>query len=370
MTFSWMSAREMDIVRRLHKEGINVTVIAKATKRARSTIHRLLQTPHKRKAGKPGPTPALSKKDVNKLVQTTKRLVKQAQGEYEVSLSIIAQDCKCKASLRTVRKALHSKGIRFYRMRQKPVLKTEDRKARMEFARKYKNKSRAWWIENLHLAIDNKNFPIYYHAEARRHAANRLIRGAYRCKADGLDEAYVQVPKHMKYNPGMKSAIIAAGVGEGKVRMWHVLDKKWSGAEAAKLYRGPVRAALVKANGTRRFHTVLEDNDRTGFKSALGKAAKVASKIKVLEIPKRSPDLNPCDFSLWSIVNRRMRKQERKFAKSKKETRKQFLARLRRTATRLPKKIIDGMIGDMARRVRRLFQCKGGLIEEGGASKM
>ena len=31
----------------------------------------------------------------------------------------------------------------------------------------------------------------------------------------GLDEAYVVVPKHLKYNTGIKSAKIAGGVGKG-----------------------------------------------------------------------------------------------------------------------------------------------------------
>ena len=44
--------------------------------------------------------------------------------------------------------------------------------------------------------------------------------------------------------------------------------------------------------------TVLEDNDPTGFKSTAGKNAKRESKIKVFAIPKRSPDLNVCDYAL------------------------------------------------------------------------
>ena len=333
------------------------------------TIHIVLKKTAKRRAVKPGPVPKLSKAEVRKLVKTTEKMVQQAKGEYEVSLEIIAKECKIKASLRTLRRALVSEGIRFRRMRQKPVLKKEDVKARFAFAKKYLKKSKSWWVKNLHMAIDNKNFPIYYHADARRHAANRLVRGAYRRQGNGLDEAHVQVPKHMRYNPGMKSALISAGVGEGKVRMWHLIDKAWSGAEAAKIYKGPLRTALERASKKRRYHTVLEDNDRVGFKSTLGKAAKVASKVQVLELPKRSPDLNPCDYALWATVNRRMRIQERRFPKAKKESRQQFLARLRRTAMRLSKKTVDGMIGDMARRVRRLYEAKGNLIEEGGASK-
>ena len=123
--------------------------------------------------------------------------------------------------------------------------------------------------------------------------------------------------------------------------------------------------ALTAANPKRRRHRVLEDNDRTGYKSKKGVDAKVAAKISVFAIPKRSPDLNPCDFSLWSAVNRRMRQQERKFAKNKKETRAQYIARLRKTAMSLPKKVIDDMIASLAKRSKLLLQSKGHHFQEG-----
>ena len=58
--------------------------------------------------------------------------------------------------------------------------------------------------------------------------------------------------------------------------------------------------------------------------------------MKVFEIPKRSPCLNVCDYFLWAEVNRRMREQEKNFSIGKRETRKAFLSRLRRTALSLP----------------------------------
>ena len=88
--------------------------------------------------------------------------------------------------------------------------------------------------------------------------------------------------------------------------------------------------------------------------------------MKVLEIPKRSPCLNVCDYFLWAVINRRMRVQERKYPSGKRETRKGFLAWLRRTALSLPTSVVSAAVGDMKRRCSRLLAADGGNIEEGG----
>ena len=76
-------------------------------------------------------------------------------------------------------------------------------------------------------------------------------------------------------------------------------------------------------------------------------------------IPKRSPDLNVCDYALWKMVNKRMRAQEKSRPDSKKETRAEFLIRLRRTAMRLPSSFVQKSIGDMKRRCEMLKAAQG-----------
>ncbi len=95
-----------------------------------------------------------------------------------------------------------------------------------------------------------------------------------------------------------------------------------------------------------------------------------AKKIRqAFRVPKRSPDLNVLDYSVWSEVERRLRAQERKMPASKKETRKDFEARLNRTAKRLPPSFINKSIGDLQRRCQLLLEAKGGLFEEGGRAR-
>ena len=75
------------------------------------------------------------------------------------------------------------------------------------------------------------------------------------------------------------------------------------------------------------------------------------------------------DYSVWAEVERRMRRQEKKWEKAKWETRAQFEARLDRTAKALPSSYIKDAISDMVRRCDLLFKAKGGLFEEGGRRK-
>ena len=64
-------------------------------------------------------------------------------------------------------------------------------------------------------------------------------------------------------------------------------------------------------------------------------------------------------------VDRRMRKQEANWESSRRETRKAYLARLRRTALRLPADFGNKSIGDMRKRCLRLKAAAGKHFREG-----
>jgi hypothetical protein len=164
----------------------------------------------------------------------------------------------------------------------------------------------------------------------------------------------------------MRAAKIMAGIGFGRVRMWYDVGRTWNGQTAAQAYEGPVLQACKRVRPRARTFTILEDNDPSGYKSSKGVAAKKKVGIRVLEIPKRSPDLNVCDYALWSRVSQLMRRQERKFKNSMRETRAEYLDRLRRTATSLPRAFVERAIGDMAPRCKRLHEANGSHFEEGG----
>ena len=58
---------------------------------------------------------------------------------------------------------------------------------------------------------------------------------------------------------------------------------------------------------------MLDDNDPVGNQPKAGRAAKRVSRLSLFRIPKRSPELNVIDFAVWSEIERRIRRQGRRF---------------------------------------------------------
>ena len=216
------------------------------------------------------------------------------------------------------------------------------------------------------MKITNSTPEVYCNGKARDHAAKLGTRGAYRARGQGLEAPYVKSSATMKFNTGARGLKVLAGVGQGRLLLWEYIDgRNWSGHVAAEMYNGPLLRKLKAAYPGRKHWNVLEDNGPAGFKSKKGIAAKAESGIKVFQIPRRSPELNVCDFALWSEINRRMRRQERKWPKAKRETRAQYLRRLRLTALRLPSTFLTSSVQDMRHRCARLLAARGKHFEEG-----
>ena len=103
-------------------------------------------------------------------------------------------------------------------------------------------------------------------------------------------------------------------------------------------------------------------------RTSSAEAAKKSAGISTLDLPKRSPDLMPLDFAFWKYLNMRMRKQEKDWHDTRKETRAQYLARLRRTALATPAEFIRRIMGAMHKRCQLCEGAKGGHFPEGGGN--
>lgn len=190
------------------------------------------------------------------------------------------------------------------------------------------------------------------------------MREAYRGRNANYMSGYTKPSKSLKQNTGVKSVQVTRAVGAGRVLMWHVVPESWSADAPVHVYTKPLLTALKKQYPTVRRFRVMEDNEPTSYKSNASKVAKIDAKIDVVKMPPRSPDLNPLDYSVWAEINRRMRKQEQYWPKSKKETRKAFLDRLRRTAMNLRTEYINKTIGNLEKRCQLLVKAKGGQFAE------
>ena len=358
-----MSAEEKRLALMWKQEdGISPANIANRLHRQISTITRFLgQEAPSKPIGQP---PALTKEQVDRLERTVNDMVAKADAEYEVTFDMIRRRARIKACIKVVAKALHNRGYWFRRLRHKPILTPQDVKARLAFATKYRNKSKSWWINFIHLHLDNHVFKIGSTSSNRKLLAQRKVRGVLRRRGKSLMKGLVKSARSLK--AGGRGVLVAGGVGSGKALVWHVIDRNWSGDVASAFYRSVVAPSLRAQHPHRQRFRILEDNDPVGNQSTKGIAAKHACKLSLFEIPKRSPDLNVLDYAVWSKVETLLRAQERRWPKARKETRAQYIRRLKQTVARLPASFIDRSIGDMQRRCQLLYKAKGGLFEEGG----
>ena len=96
----------------------------------------------------------------------------------------------------------------------------------------------------------------------------------------------------------------------------------------------------------------------------MGMAAKADARMRSEDLPRRSPDLNVLDYSLWHEINKRMREEEKQFPAKRKETKEQHLERLRASALGLPRASGEGAVRNMHDRVRKVVAAKGCLFLE------
>ena len=76
-------------------------------------------------------------------------------------------------------------------------------------------------------------------------------------------------------------------------------------------------------------------------------------------MPRYSPDLNPLDYSLWAAIEKRMIER----APKRIETVDAYKRRLRPTALRLPKRLIEKAVSAMPKRLREVVAAGGHCIK-------
>ena len=371
-SYEHVSAQEGELFRRLHQNGLGVKKISKATGRSKSTVSQHLFKKHRPAKPKGRPKAFVStEKGFLAAQKAHARLLRKSKGLSEVTAAMVKDELGESCSTRTLQRAFWEHDVHFRPLYEKPDLTPADTKERLEWAERHGHRTPGQWGRYVHAFIDNKVFPVYTRGKFRSAAAKRLVRGSYRTRKRVFTTGYVKPknPKILKNSAGTKSVSVTCAISSEKVLMWHVVPGRWNGAEAARMYSGPLKTALRRAfRGVKGSWRVLEDNDPTGYKSSKGLEAKAAHGIQTLDLPRRSPDLNPLDFAFWADLNRRMRAAERTWPVSRRETRAQYVERLRRTAMSTPPEFLARITGALTKRCVKLAAAKGGHFPEGGST--
>ena len=366
--FTHVADREKQLIKNMRKAGLTWTKIQEITGRSSKTIDDVLASKKSTATRPKGAPTKLPPKVMGKLLKVLTSMQKQAKGRKEITARMITEKAGVKVADRTFRDAYMALGGGFSKLKEGPILTDEDVKKRAKWCGGRKNRTKKGWNTKPKAIIDSKRFQMFLTEAGRDHVARRGVRGAYLIKGQPL-QRHLMKPKggNMKFPaPGVT---VTAAIIRGRVRVWHY-SKKWNGQEAAAFYK-VLSKAMKKAYPEHAAKpcatwSVLEDNDPAGFKSSKARAAKKECGIITDDLPPRSPALNPLDYAVWSLINKAMRVQERKFRATKKETMDEFKARLRKTALGMRTSLISKCVGDMRRRCGMILQTKppGGPILE------
>ena len=306
---------------------------------------------------------SLSAVNVRALERTRKVLIKKAEGECEVHWDDVIRAARVPAVHRsTAARALKAAGHNVQRRtpRLKPDRSKMDEAQRKDWCDKYRKLPVSFWTTKIDAYTDCKRWTVPRNVRGHKFLNKLKVRFHLRKPEEGLQRGFTKpdARKHLR-NVGPKINVFAAVIG-GRVRVWHYLPGRWSGAVAADLYRDVLSPMLKLHRGDKRKYLILEDNDPTGFKSNLAIKAKADLKIHPIPFPTYSPDLNPLDFAIWSEVERRMSTQTAPSGESVED----FKARLRRTALAIPSSVVEKILCGVKGRAQSIYHHDGGHIPE------
>jgi hypothetical protein len=167
----------------------------------------------------------------------------QADAEWQVTAAMVRGALKLKCKDRVVLNALHSRGIRFHPMREKPIRTADDEKDRKKFGHAHSKKPVGFWETDVHAYLDNKFFPHYPNAAARSYAAKRAARGTMRAKGQGLAKGHVKPRKGLQVSFG-RSVCMSVAISSKTVLICHETKGNWNGAAACDMYSNALAPAL------------------------------------------------------------------------------------------------------------------------------
>lgn len=304
----------------------------------------------------------LTRRLVLKMNKVRKALLKKAKSEYEVRWRDVVRVARAPRVHRsTAKRSFHRNALPVLRRtaREKPQRTPEVERERVAMCTPWTKRRPAYFNDEVHLIIDNKKFLARTRESARMYMRKLRVRGHLRLKSEGLKKECTK-PSRRKNRMNTGGTVnVCAGVGGGRILLWHYLPQRWNSSAAAALYRGPILRALKKQHGEKRKYKVIEDNDPTGFKSKAACDAKKEAKIEAMQFPRYSPDLNPLDYSIWNEIEARV---TRSYRTKKAESVKQFKKRLRRVAMSLPEGFVRKAVASMPKRARAVVSAKGGNI--------
>ena len=248
-----------------------------------------------------GRPPLMSKRDKARFLRTFKKM-RETNGNVRV-MDVAKEWQITHVSYRTLVRALHDAGYRFLNPRKKGILSAKDRRKRVSYARDaLKKHDRNFWTDDVLMYLDGVSF----HHKQNPYNDALCPRGrVWRTKKEGL----VFTSKGSKNLPGGRTLHLLVGVsysaGVVVAEEYEKMNARWFAKFVHETFDSTLReCAAMKKKEKLLF---VMDNDPSQ-RSKLASDALEEVGAELVEIPARSPDLNPIE-NLFNIIKCNLRQE-------------------------------------------------------------
>lgn len=320
---------------KFHQDGLSVRKIGIRLDLAWSTVQYIIRK--YKKSGLVVNADGRGRK--RKTTATTDRYIKQlAMKDRKMSAVKIAAEVQKATSVeisdQTIRNRLHEANLHGRVARRKPLISEKNRRKRLAFAKKYVNKPNEFW--NSVLWSDESKFNLF--ASDGRTKVWRTPDEAYRL------QCLSPTVKHGGGNVMVWGCMAGCGVGN-----LHFIE----GIMNAEMYEGILSTSMIPAAAKLLGRSYIFQHDNDPKHTAKRVTAFLKKKrVKVLDWPPQSPDLNPIEH-LWEEM-------ERQRASEVPRNKEQLKGLLQKTWNGLNQDICAQLVESLPRRLQAVIEAKGG----------